>query len=116
MKEYESSMASLTRRMNIEFNRILLVQCGSPLIVGGPLIVYIASLATAPYWTWNSGGTVIVAMLSATPIINSLAFLMFSSKNSTILRRRVIRFLNLFISSKSQIIMIKPAEPRTVGS
>uniref|UniRef100_A0AC35UDQ9 G_PROTEIN_RECEP_F1_2 domain-containing protein n=1 Tax=Rhabditophanes sp. KR3021 TaxID=114890 RepID=A0AC35UDQ9_9BILA len=94
MKENQSSMSSLTRQINIEFNRILLIQCGSPLLVGLPLVIYIITLFTDA--TWTDGGTVIITILTATPILNSAAFLCFSSKNRTILKTRFANMVNTF--------------------
>uniref|UniRef100_A0AC35UEQ3 G_PROTEIN_RECEP_F1_2 domain-containing protein n=1 Tax=Rhabditophanes sp. KR3021 TaxID=114890 RepID=A0AC35UEQ3_9BILA len=112
MIQNQESMSSLTRKINIEFNRILLIQCGSPLIVGLPLVVYIASLFTSS--TWDEGGTVIVSLLTATPIINSTAFLCFSSKNRIILKTRFENMINTLCLGKINIVQVKPIEASTI--
>uniref|UniRef100_A0AC35UEF8 Serpentine receptor class gamma n=1 Tax=Rhabditophanes sp. KR3021 TaxID=114890 RepID=A0AC35UEF8_9BILA len=106
MEDNISAMSTLTRKINIEFNRILLIQCGSPLIVGVPLIIYIISLLTKS--TWDEGGIVIVSLLTATPIINATAFLCFSSKNRAILRARIGNVVNTVYPGTINIIQVAP--------
>uniref|UniRef100_A0AC35U1E4 G protein-coupled receptor n=1 Tax=Rhabditophanes sp. KR3021 TaxID=114890 RepID=A0AC35U1E4_9BILA len=97
MKKAELTMSANTRRMNIEFNRVLLTQCASPLIVGGPLVFYIVTLIVSPIAIWPENGTFVITALAATPVINAFAFLIFSSKNRQILYNSLVMRLELVI-------------------